>query len=488
MSRDLVFKTATQLGTMIRQREISSAELTELFIQQIEAEDSLINAVCVRRFDEARSEALAADQALAKGNHLGPLHGLPMTIKESYIMKGTPTTWGIESEKDNIASSDGLIVERFRAAGAHFLGKTNVPVDLADTQATNPIYGTTNNPYKLDRTPGGSSGGSGAATAAGFTSLEAGSDIGGSIRIPAVFCGVFGHKPTWGIVPSSGHELVENLGLPDPDITVCGPLARGADDLALALDVMAGPKERERVGWDLRLPVSDITSLSGLRVAIWQTDELSPVSREVQEKVVEVGEALEKIGAKISFNARPNFDKRKAHLIYTSLTTATMASGQPEEVIKKIQRRVDGLAPDDDSIEAAQLRASVMSHREWIRQNFRREKLRRAWDEFFVDWDVLICPQFNIPAYKHDVRPMRERSHIVDGEERSYNDYSFWAGIANAPYLPSTAFPAGFSADGLPIGLQATCPAYRDKRGIEIARLITREIGGYVRPGRMKSG
>ena len=281
---------------------------------------------------------------------------------------------------------------------------------------------------------------------------------------------------------------MENLGLPDPDITVCGPLARGADDLALALDVMAGPKERERVGWDLRLPVSDITSLSGLRVAIWQTDELSPVSQEVQEKVVEVGEALEKIGAKISFNARPNFDKRKAHLIYTSLTTATMASGQPEEVIKKIQRRVDGLAPDDDTIEAAQLRASVMSHREWIRQNFRREKLRRAWDEFFIDWDVLICPQFNIPAYKHEVRPMSERSHIVDGEERSYNDYSFWAGIANAPYLPSTAFPAGFSADGLPIGLQATCPAYRDKRSIEIARLITREIGGYVRPGRMKSG
>jgi amidase len=483
LSKDLVFSSATELEQMIRRKEVSSVELTQAFIDQIEREDGDINAVIVRRFDAALTEAEAADLALSKGNDLGPMHGLPMTIKESYVMKDTPSTWGIESYKDNVASEDGLVVQRFKSAGAHFLGKTNVPVDLGDTQAYNPIYGTTNNPYDLSRTPGGSSGGSGAATAAGFGALEAGSDIGGSIRTPAVFCGVYGHKPTWGIIPLAGHALIE--GVPDPDVTVCGPLARSAEDLKLALDVMAGPTERESVGWKLDLAAADIKSLKGLRVAVWPTDELSPVSQEIETNAMQVGETLERCGATVSYSARPNFDSHKAHVVYQSLVGATMASGQPASVNEKVQKLVAELDPDDTSERAVNLRAAVMSHRDWIRHDFRREKLRRAWDTFFVDWDVLICPQYNVPAFVHDHRPLRERTMIVDGQERGYSDYAFWSGIANAPYLPSTTFPTGFSSDGLPLGLQATCPAYRDNRSIEIARLISLEIGGFKPPARM---
>ena len=483
MSNDLVFSTATTLAQMIRRKEISSVELTQLYIDQIEREDGDINAVIVRRFDDALAEAAAADMALAKGDDPGPLHGLPMTIKESYVMKDTPTTWGLESYKDNITSHDGLIVQRFKSAGAHFLGKTNVPEDLGDTQSYNPVYGTTNNPYDLGRTPGGSSGGSAAATAAGFSALEAGSDLGGSIRIPAIFCGVFGHKPTWGIVPLAGHELIE--GMPDADVVVCGPLARSAEDLKLALDVMAGPTKRESVGWKLDLAPAGIESLKGLRVAIWPTDELSPVCQEIEENAMQVGKVLEKCGASVSYTARPDFDAMKAYVTFVSLTAATIASGHPASENEKIQRIVDKMDPEDTSMGAVRLRACVMSHRAWIRHNFRREKLRRAWDAFFKDWDVLICPQYSVPAFPHDHRPLIERTCIVDGQERGYSEYEFWAGIANAPYLPSTTFPSGFSADGLPLGLQATCPSYCDNRSIEIARLISLEIGGFKPPARM---
>ena len=252
---DLEHRTATELVALLKSRELSSVELTEHFINRIEAHDGDINAVVVRTFDDARARAKDADAAIAAGRDLGPLHGLPMTIKESYVIADTPATWGIEGFRNNVATGDGLAVRRFRAAGAHFLGKTNVPVDLGDFQSYNPIYGTTGNPFDVSRTPGGSSGGSAAALTAGFTGLEAGSDIGGSIRNPAHFCGVYGHKPTYGIIPMQGHELV--AGMPEADQAVCGPLARGAEDLHTALDIMAGPADREALGWRLELPTAD---------------------------------------------------------------------------------------------------------------------------------------------------------------------------------------------------------------------------------------
>ena len=480
MTQDLAFRSAKALAALVRGGEISSVELTRHCIDRIERLDGDLNAVVVRTFERALEDAAAADAALARGEARGPLHGLPLTIKESYVMQGTPATWGIEAQRDNVAGADGVVVGRFRAAGAHFLGKTNVPVDLGDIQSYNPIYGTTNNPWNLERTPGGSSGGSAAAVAAGFCALEAGSDIGGSIRTPAHFCGIFGHKPTWGIVPMSGHELV--AGVPDPDLSVCGPLARDAADLALALDVMAGPTEREATGWRLDLPEPGFRSLADLRVAVWTTEDIAPVSAETAARVAMVGETLAKLGARVSDTARPDFDVRKAQLVYENLLTAVMSSGQPASRIEQIRQRVETLDPDDMSADAVAARASVMSHREWIRHDFRRERLRRAWDAFFREWDVLVCPQFAVPAIPHDHRPFAERTTLVDGEARPYMESVFWSGLIIASYLPSTVLPTGPGSDGLPIGVQIAGAPYRDHTTIECARWIAEEIGGFVPP------
>lgn len=476
----IAFKTALELAAGIRAGEFSSEELTELYIERIERYDDRVNAVVVRTFDDARERARAADAAQAEGRILGPLHGIPMTIKESYVIAGTPATWGIEAFRENIASEDGLAVRRFRAAGAHFLGKTNVPTDLADFQSYNPIYGTTGNPWDLERTPGGSSGGSAAAMAAGFSGLEAGSDIGGSIRNPAHFCGVYGHKPTYGIIPMSGHELVPNI--PEADLAVCGPLARGADDLRLALEIMAGPDEREALGWQLNLPAPDFTTLKDLRVAVWPTDEAAPVAAEVADRVTGVADALARLGATVSDTARPAFDVIDAHRNYQTLLSSVMTAAMTEEQVAEAEAAAAALAADDTSSAAVQIRASVIPHREWIRTNTKREKLRLAWGNFFEDWDILLCPQMATPAFPHDHSPMLGRTLTVDNEYQPYFQQLFWAGMIVNAYLPSTVFPTGPSREGLPIGVQAVSAPYRDYRCIEFARQIAHEIGGFQPP------
>jgi amidase len=477
---ELAYLSAIELAARIRSRDISSVELTQLYIDRIEKYDGDINAVVVRIFDQALTDAKRADAAIDQGRDLGPLHGVPMTIKESYVIKGTPATWGREAFRNNIANEDGLAVSRFRAAGAHFLGKTNVPVDLADFQSYNPIYGTTGNPWDTTRTPGGSSGGSAAALAAGFCGLEAGSDIGGSIRNPAHFCGVYGHKPTYGIVPMQGHELVK--GMPEADLAVCGPLARSADDLHIALDTMAGPADREALGWQLSLPPADFKALKDLRVAIWPNDEFAPVTTETADRAAMIGDRLAKLGARVSDSARPDFDLQWAQNNYQTLLNSVMTAAMTEEQVAKIQETVDALDPDDDSSDAVVARAAVASHRTWIRTNTQREKLRGAWSAFFEDWDILICPQMATPAFPHDHRTFSERTITVDNDEQPYFKQLFWAGMIVNAYLPSTVFPTGLSRDGLPIGLQAVSAPYRDHRTIEFARLISREIGGFVPP------
>ena len=477
---ELAFKTAVELASGIRNKTYSSLELTQLYIDRIEEKDRDINAVVVRIFDRALEAARQADVQLTKGEIRGPLHGVPMTIKESYVIANTPTTFGLEEFRSNVPKQDGLTVLRFKAAGAHFLGKTNVPVSLADFQSYNPIYGVTRNPWNLERTPGGSSGGSAAALAAGFTALEAGSDIGGSIRNPAHFCGVFGHKPTWGVIPMQGHELAKHN--PEPDLAVCGPLARCAEDLSMALDIMAGPVERESVGWNLALPESDITSFKGLRVALWPNDELAPVSQETQERVAEVGRIVERQGGIISDTARPQFDVRQAHVAYQSLLNSVMSAGLSDARFERAQNVAKGLSSEDVSLDAVARRARVLSHRDWLRYNTYREHLRHAWVDFFKEWDILICPQMAVPAFPHDHRPFRERSILVDGEEQEYFRQLFWSGLITNAYLPSTVFPTGVSKEGLPIGLQATSAPYRDHRTIAFARLICQEMGGFTEP------
>ena len=483
MSND-TYETALQLAKKIRSAEVSAKELTQTLIERIQTYDTQINAVVVRTFEDAIKNADLADAAVASGKEVGPLHGVPMTIKESYVMAGTPSTWGLEAFRDNLSRKDGLAVRRFKEAGAIFLGKTNVPSELADFQSYNPIYGVTGNPYDVSRTPGGSSGGSAAALAAGFSALEAGSDIGGSIRNPAHFCGVYGHKPTYGIVPMQGHELVP--GIPEADLAVCGPLARSAEDLAVALDIMARPTARDAIAVQFQLPPADFSRLKDLRVAIWATDDVAPVDQETEERVHRVADILRNEGATVSDSARPNFDSAMAHANYQTLLTAVMTSAMRPAEVAEAKVAADALDPTDKSISAVNLRAKVMSHREWIRTNYKREKLRRAWEEFFKDWDILVCPQMATSAFPHDHRPFADRTVMVDESIQPYFKQIFWAGIVVNAYLPSTVFPTGLSSSGLPIGLQAVSGQYRDHRTIEFARQITQHIGGFEPPRQLQ--
>lgn len=472
--------SATELAAELARGKLSAEELTELYIQRIERYDGDVNAVVVRRFDAARAEARAADEALTRGENLGPLHGLPVTVKESYNLVDTPTTWGIPGFADNIATTDAETVRRLKAAGAIFLGKTNVPVELSDFQSYNDIYGQTNNPWDLGRTPGGSSGGSAAALAAGFSALEAGSDIGGSIRNPAHFCGVYGHKPTWGIVSDKGHALP---GAAAPaDIAVCGPLARSAEDLALAMSVTAGPDARTSRGWRLELPTPQKTRLRNYRVAIWPTADFAPVAAEVSDRVQLVAETLARAGATVSDTARPTIDLDKALETYYALLWGVMSAGVKDDVHAARKAKAAALDPQDRSPGAREIRHAAQDHRAWVKQHHRRYRLRDAWSRFFDDWDILICPQMPTAAFAHDHSPTMERHCEIDGRRYPYFEQLHWAGLIAVAHLPSTVFPTGPTGDGLPIGLQAVGREFDDLMTIDFTRLLAREIGGFSAP------
>ena len=482
---NLPFAPAVELAKAIRRKEVSSLELTDLYIGRIEKYDKALNAVVVRRFDAARDAARAADRALARGESLGPLHGLPVTIKEAYNLEGTPTTWGIPAFKDNVATSDAETVRRMKAAGAHFMGKTNVPFSLGDFQSFNAIYGTTNNPWNIARTPGGSSGGSAAALAAGLTALDSGSDIGGSIRNPAHFCGVYGHKPTWGVVSDRGHALPGVLS--PADLAVVGPMARSAEDLALAMDVVAGADAFNSRGWELRLRRPEKSSLREFRVAVWPNDDFAPVSAEVAGRVQGVADTLTRLGATVSDSARPPLAAHGLTLAdtletYHSLLWGVLSAGVPDAVHEATKAQVATLAEGDRSVRAFSIRCSAQDHRAWMFHSNRRFLIRRAWASFFDDWDILICPLMPPAAFPHDQGPYFDRTLTFDGRTINYMEQINWAGLITVAHLPSSVFPTGPSSDGLPIGLQAVGGEFDDYVTIDFCRLLANEIGGFVPP------
>lgn len=474
------FGSAVQLARAVRTGKISAVELLRAYLERVDRLNPAINAVVVDDRDAALQQARAADRALAKGAKVGPLHGVPITVKESFNTVGQPTTWGFAEMKDNIATTDAVIVQRLRAAGAVIFGKTNVPVSLADFQSYNPVYGTTNNPWDHERVPGGSSGGSAAATAAGLSGMEYGSDIGGSIRTPASYCGVYGHKPTFGIVPKRGQTIDDDL-LTEGDISVVGPIARSADDLALALDVTAGPDELLAPGWKLQLPKAP-TTLRGLRVAVWADQpDLSPVDDEVRARIEDAADALRSAGAKVDHTARPDFDPARAHETYQRLLMALMAP--PGDAYHRMAAKAAALDPADSSLYARQLRWSTCSYREFAIAANHREHLRWAWRRFFDDVDVLLAPITPTAAFPHDQsEPLGARTLVVNGREVPYFAQLFWAGLAIASYLPATVAPVGPTASGLPIGVQIIGPEMADRTTIWAAGQLGRLLGGFTPP------
>ena len=470
---ELAFASATALAAKIQNKDISAVELLNFYLARTDEHNGELNAIVVDTREQALADAERADADLAKGKVHGPLHGVPMTVKESFHLAGTASTWGNPALKDNVFFEDAEAIKRLKAAGANVFGKTNIPISLADFQSYNDVYGTTNNPFDHSKGSGGSSGGSAAALAAGLTGLEIGSDIGGSIRNPAHFCGVFGHKPTHSLVWMKGHAALPSVRAM-PDISVIGPMARSAQDLRTALNLLAGPNPIAARGYKLNMPDLGLRKLSDLRIGIWRSAENFPVAKDVEARVDLVASALRDAGAQIDESSRPGFETQESHRIYQHLLHATMASRMPDENYSTLVEHVKDLNQEDDSEAARVFRSQVSSFRDWSAANEARHKLRWAWHEYFADFDALIMPIMPTAAFAHDHRPFGERTILVGDDERPYFEQVFWAGLTGVAYLPSTVIPTGLNKDGLPIGVQIVGPEYGDLITIGIAEELER--------------
>lgn len=443
---DLETATAVETARAVRDGTTSALEACEAAITRIEARDVRINAVVVRDFERAIAAAKRIDKTRTKDDAC-PLLGVPMTVKESNDVAGLPSTWGMPVFKDLKVHDDGVAVARLKAAGAVILGKTNAPVALADWQTVNPIYGRTVNPHDPERSPGGSSGGAAAALAAGMIPLELGSDIGGSIRIPAHMCGVFGHKPTYGVVPLKGHGFPGTDGI-DVPLAVLGPMARSAEDLRIALGVVAGPLPG--AGYKLDLPPARRTKLREFRVLVLDKHPSAATASSVRDALAAFADKLEQVGVAVAFGSTAVPDLAAAHADYTKMLMAVTTRGTP------------GVQP-------------ITAHA-WMDLEDEQMRVARRWQALFDDFDIVLTPPFGTPAFPHDDNPnWSERKLMIDGELTRYGAQVAWAGVATYPGLPATALPIDKTPQGLPIGVQAIGPKFADRTTIAFAELLERE-------------
>jgi amidase len=478
------FKTALEVSAALKAKQVSAVELAEDAISRIERHDGKINAICVRDFERGLQAARAADAALARGEDK-PLLGIPLTVKESYNVAGLPTTWGFVPQKDYKPAEDALAISRVKDAGGVILGKTNVPLGLGDWQSYNDIYGTTTNPFNLGRTPGGSSGGSSAAVAAGYGPLSLGSDIGGSLRVPAFHCGVYAHKPTFALAPSRGHLPPPFPAIPmDRDMAVIGPMARSAADLPLLLDVIAGPDPLEAgIAYRLTLPPARHNALKDFRVLAVNSDPVLPPNEEVRAAIEKFVANLAKAGVNVARQSPllPNFSETTR--LYMRMLMSFLGAFMLPEVYAGAQAGAAQLSPDDKSLPAERLRGLAASHRAWVLDETARARLRAQWRALFKSFDAVICPVMPTPAFPHDHSPEQEKRRIsIDGKDYPYPDQLAWPGIATLPGLPATAIPLGLSREGLPIGVQIVGPWLEDRTPLKLAELIEREFGGFIAP------
>jgi amidase len=477
------YESATELVDAMAGGAVSAVELAEEAIARIERYDVSLNAVCVPDFERALEAARAADAARARGD-VRPLLGVPMIVKESFHMAGLPTTWGIPEFEDFVPDTDAVAVERVKEAGAVVLGKTNVPLVLGDVQSYNAIYGTTRNPWDPERTPGGSSGGSAAALAAGYGALSLGSDIGGSLRNPAHYCGIYAHKPTLGLLPLRGHT---SPGLPvlpaESDLAVIGPMARSAADLALLLDVLAGPDELGTgIAYRLELPAARHTELADYRVLVVDAHPLLPTASSVRTAIDRLADRLTAAGANVERDSPLLPDQADAARVYMHLLMSTLGARYPTEVYEQARAEAARLDPDDRSLRAERIRGTALSHRDWIAADAQRAVQGQRWRELFTEFDVVVYPIMPTPAFPHDHSPMGSRRIDIDGADHDYLDQIALAGVATLPGLPATALPIGSSAEGLPIGVQAIGQMFGDRTTIRFAELAEREFGGFTPP------
>jgi amidase len=477
MADDMHWWSATETARRIAAREVSSREVLEYMVARVDRLDGAINCVVHRDLDRARAAADAADTAVLAGEDLGPFHGVPITIKDSFQTAGCRTTSGAPELADFVPSEDAAPVARLREAGAVMWAKTNLPIWAGDIQSYNDVYGTTLNPFHPDRTCGGSSGGSAAALAMGFTALELGSDIGGSIRVPAHYSGVAGHKPSYGIVPAHGQIPGMPGTFSQADLAVAGPMARHVDDLETALGVLIGPDRWDAPAWHIDLPPSRHADPRQLRVGAWLDDESCPVDTDTRRVLGGLVTTLGAAGVDVDTSARPGFTLDKAVDVFLQLLYAALSGGHPKD-------KLDHMAADtSDTPLGFVKRSTAMRHRDWLSNHERRLQLRERWAEYFRDFDIMLMPVQPRDAIEHDhSEPQFGRTVAIDGMTRPYTDLFKWIGPAGVAFLPSTVVPVGMSAAGLPIGVQIIAPYLHDRTALAFARLVSELVGGCPRP------
>jgi amidase len=459
MTQALATATARQLEDELRARRLSSRELLDTYLERIDQLDPPINAVVTLDRDRAYAAADRADDAAVRGDWLGPLHGLPITIKDAIEVAGVRSTGGATELGEYVPTVDAPSVARLKSAGAIVFGKTNVPRWSGDVQTFNDLFGTTNNPWSLDRVPGGSSGGPAAAVACGFTAFELGTDIGGSVRVPAHCCGIFGLKPSYGVISQRGYLDHVGGGHTDADINVFGPLARSADDLDLLLSVLAGPDSGRAPAWRLELPEPRRLAAGDYRVGIWLDDAACPVDREELAVMRQAVDRLADAGARVE-DTHPPVSFAEQVDVFDHLVGAAVSPSLPDEVAE----------------------SAGGSHRAWLRADERRAHLRKIWQEWFERYDALVCPVMATPAFLHNqAGTFNSRTVEINGTTRPYPELVSWTGLIGVLGLPSAVPPVGRTPAALPVGVQVVSSFLRDREAIQLAGILAEVSGGGYR-------
>jgi amidase len=474
---DLLKRDATDQLAALNAKRVSAVELLKAALARHEQTHGRINAVVAVDLERAMDRARAIDDLRVRGEALGLLAGLPMTVKDTLDVVGLPASSGLRSLRRRQAE-DASAVKLAKQAGAVIWGKTNTPVMAGDWQTFNALYGTTNNPWDEAVTTGGSSGGAAAALAAGVTALEIGSDIGGSLRIPASFCGVYSHKPTWGLVDQHGHVPPSPGSWSERDLNVIGPMARSARDLRLLLSAIEGGPLAAKA------PPAE---LKDARIALWLDEPSFPLDPEVRAAIESFAAELSAAGAQVTAIPSP------VHMpslmgAYQVLLGGVLGEDMPPATIRNLERMRGwarwqmsrGAAPTSN---AAMTLAYTATHREWMAADAVRARLRHEIAGVFSRFDAILAPIAPIAAFPHDHRPFgRRRLTGSDGKAMPYTSMLNWISLATALHLPATAIPAGPAASGLPVGAQLIGPLNGDARMLALAQAIEENIRGFIAP------
>ena len=474
----LYYQPAHELVEQLKSGTLSSEELTKALLDRIEQQNPRINAVVTLDREKALAAARKADQTRAMGDYTGPLHGLPLTLKDTWEVTGMTCTAGARALADYMPDRHADVVSRLEEAGAIILGKSNVPLYASDIQTYNKVYGVTNNPYNTDHTPGGSSGGAAAALASGMTPIEVGSDLAGSIRTPSHFCGLFGHKPSRALISFRGHIPGPPGTQSRPDLAEAGPMARNSRDLEMLLRVIAGPMELDSRSWKLSMEESPLSNLDQTRVGLWLEDGLCPVDDELTTGYRSLASKIEQQGALVSEARHPLLDLHHIMPAYMNLLGSLMSVSmkpsqrRPMKWIARLENLLRLFGPMTAHIGEFARGINQPTH-QWMTWSETREKMRAEIDQLFNEYDVLLTPITPTAAPRHNnQQPIHRRRITVNGQQRAYMDQFCWIALATLLGLPATSVPVGTTKEGLPYNIQVIGAAGKDLTTIRFARLL----------------